>query len=235
MRRLLFKAAVCTALIVPAGALGLFGATAAGANFSCNTFIDYTLISGNLTVPSGAECSISNVTVTGNVVVLPGGGLTMDASTVRGNFTGTTAEYIQVGTGGVSCFACNSVRPSLAERSYVYGNATISGTTDTPYYEAFNAFCNTNVGGSLTLQRNLAPFAVGDDDNCYVNNQIGNSTPTVGANMLVSNNQATVAMADVHVVKSLVCTGNNPPPTDDGGNYAQIAVGQCSTFNNPPG
>ena len=70
------------ALIVAIPALVGGAATAHAANTSCTGTLSGS-ITGDVVVPNGASCTLSNATVTGDVQVRPNASLTIDARSSR--------------------------------------------------------------------------------------------------------------------------------------------------------
>jgi hypothetical protein len=67
------------ALILAAPALVAGGSTVRAANTNCTGPLTGTII-GNVLVPSGASCTLSDITVTGSVQVSQNASLTVDAT-----------------------------------------------------------------------------------------------------------------------------------------------------------
>ena len=196
---------------------GFIIAAPAHAGTTCtNTYTGGTL-AGPLTVPAGAFCLLNGVNVTGGgATVQPGGSLRTFANLgVRTHFAGgvnSTAAYIALHDTDVDG-SVNDVRP------------TTNGVN--PYS---GAICRSSVKGALSVVNAPAgslPFVVGSsavDGNCLSNS--GNAVTGGGS---ISNNQASIEVADNTFGGTLACSGNNPAPTGSG-NTASSKTGQCSAL-----
>jgi len=68
------------------------GVASAAGGIECTSEMTGT-IAANITVPVDKDCRLKNATVQGNVLVLNGGGLIVEGSTINGNLRGSGAQY----------------------------------------------------------------------------------------------------------------------------------------------
>ena len=165
-------------LILAAPALGAGASTVHAANANCTGTVSGT-VSGNVVVPSGASCTLSDVTVSGNVQVSQNASLTVDATeqpaTIHGNVQATNCAFVLlqggVTVGGnlqiVQCaqrsgfvgpgvkidgnFECNNNAGACeADLGDVRGNVQIQSSSSAD-------ISLVSVGGNLQCQGNTAP------------------------------------------------------------------------------
>lgn len=243
MRQWLTKAVICASVVIPTAGLGVIGAApAAAANAICTGEIESETVTGNVLVPPGASCEIVDSFITGSLVVQKNASLVMDESTVLGNLASTKAASIRIGSGdGLYCDeVCDAFNVG---NSTIRGNVRLGGTASAPsmhtssVWVLVNTLCNAEVGGSVTLDGNKVPFALGDPEECYGNGDEGNDEQaglTVGGNLVLLKNvvsgHPSVVLQNVHVAKIVSCIQNNPDPTDAGGNTALFFTGECAGF-----
>lgn len=168
------------------------------------------IINGGLTV-TGSTC-LSNATVKGAIIVQPGAALSIINSSLNGSLTSTNATAISI---------CGSNARN--------GSVTITGTTGfvllgdngddgTPAC-AGNAFA-----GSVTLNANAGQAEIGG--NTFAGSLTVNNTSGVGPDL-----ETTATEIEGNTIKgSLSCTGNVPPPTNDGqpNSVTGGRFGQCA-------
>src|SRR3954471_6504278 len=95
-------------------------------------------INGDVQVPGGATCTLSNITVGGRVLVDPGGNLVMLGTTVATNLIATQPASIRIDSLG-----CTAGPPATcAQPSIIRGTANIDGTTSVPANFPKNYICN---------------------------------------------------------------------------------------------
>lgn len=168
----------------------------------------------NVTVPSGATCTLGpNTTVTNDVNVQKGGTLLMVQSSIGHNLK---ADHPQ----GIGIYLDSSI-----------GNdANIDGTTGGSG-DGFNYICKTSIGHDLNVVNSAAtasPWSIGGSD-CGVGNTVGHdlnvnknknsvdvSRNVVANNMSVSGNTGGGSVTDNTVTHDANCGGNNPPLTESG-------------------
>ena len=153
---------------------------------------------GNLTISKGLTCVI-NGTINGNVMQ-NGGGLFASNATIEGN--------LQIS--GRSKFSIESTA--------IYGNLQIQNI---PAGAAQNEICGTNVNGKLQFNNNGTAVAIGTTSASCPGN-------TIGGNMQINRNIATVQVSDDTVKGSVQCQGNYS--ITGGGDTAQSLQGQCAAF-----
>ena len=153
---------------------------------------------GNLTISKGLTCII-NGTVTGNVTQ-NGGGLFASNATIEGS--------LQIS--GRSRFS--------VENTAIDGNL---GIQNIPASSAQNEICETDVGGKLQFNNNGSAVAIGTTSASCPGN-------TIGGNMQINRNIATVQVYDDTVGGSLQCKGNSS--IIGGGDKAESLQGQCGAF-----
>lgn len=163
---------------------------------------------GNVLVPSGQAYCITG-TINGNVTVANGGSLFMNGATVSGALNSSGARNIAV---------CDSS---------ISGSATIANATGFVLVgDGGEDGCDPNSLKNLSLSGNLAGLEV--------------SGNTVSASVTATNNQVAAGSRDEtnqpaviiiegnSITTSLMCTGNNPPPDNEGtANTAGSKAGQC--------
>lgn len=196
------------------------GAPAAWAAVNCPPDIVNTTVNNSVTVPPGGNCLIFNSTVTGNVIVGAGASITLVGATVKGSFISNGAHDIRMGDCGE--FGC-----AIPRKTVVNGNVYITGTTGVPSFPTKNVICDaTFSGGSVVLKNNASPFLIGSDPQCGFG-----KGATISGSLLLYNNSATVTLKDDTISGALQCTGNSPPPVNNGGNTTGSgAYGQCAGF-----
>lgn len=194
-------------------------APAASATTACNGTIT-TNVNDSVTVAAGADCAVFGATVTGSIVVQPGGSLILVGAQVNQNVVANAARFIAIGDCG-EFGGCPGTKATV-----VTGSVSVTGTTSVPGFPTTNVICDgTQILGSLSLSANKAPFKVGTGADCFY-------TPgsAVFGSMAVTGNSAAVTLTQVSIKNTLSCSGNTPAPTDGGGNTATTKVGQCSAF-----
>ena len=114
-----------TTILLAFGIMSAALPAARAADTPCSPSLDGSTVNGNLIVPPGAVCELSDVTVTGNVQVQTNALLALSGSTIGGN--------VDVGTG--------------ARLTIPLGSVTIDGKLKADQ-------CNANVvvGGNVLVQ-----------------------------------------------------------------------------------
>jgi hypothetical protein len=179
-------------------------------------------VTGTLTVPPGATCTLDNVTVHGNVLVDPTGcliaGESAGGATIDGDISATKAACLAIGFG-----------------STVDGSVTALATTGVPPNppaESNNYICNTKITGNLSIASSgpNAKWCIGSTSSSPC--QCG-APNTIEHNMTFDSNLGGGVIADNTIVGSLICEGNNPAPTGSGNlaaNFEKPTLGQCSAL-----
>ncbi len=176
---------------------------------------------GNLTVNAGQNCSVVGGTVTGNVT-LNGGTLALSNAKIAGN--------VSVQNGGAV-----SVRPGTV----IGGNLVIQNIPGAA--AAASQVCGSTVKGSVTLQNNGIPVAIGSNSLLCPGNAISgnlvsqnNVAPTamqhnsVKGNLQDQNNGGGTEVFDNIVTDNLQCQNNSR--IFGGTNTAGQKQGQCAGF-----
>lgn len=167
-------------------------------------------INGGLTV-TGSTCLI-NATVKGAITVQPGAALSISNSSLNGSLTSTKATAISI---------CGSNARN--------GSVTITGTTGFVLLgdngdDGTPACAGSAFSGSVTLNGNLGQAEVGG--NSFNGALTINNTSGVGPDL-----ETTATEIEGNTIAgSLSCTGNVPPPTNDGqpNNVTGGRFGQCA-------
>lgn len=146
------------ALILAAPALVASGSTVRAANTNCTGPLTGT-ITGTVLVPSGASCTLSDATVTGNVQVLQNASLTVDATqqptTINGNIQAINCASALL-EGGVTVTGNVQIVQCTQKSGFVGPGVNIGGS-----FQCSNnaGGCEANLGnvhGSVQLQGNGA-------------------------------------------------------------------------------
>jgi feruloyl esterase len=146
------------ALILAAPTLVASGSTVRAANANCTGPLTGT-ITGNVLVPSGASCTLSDATVTGNVQVLQNASLTVDATqqptTINGSIQAINCASALL-EGGVTVTGNVQIVQCTQKSGFVGPGVNIGGS-----FQCTNnaGGCEANLGnvhGSVQLQGNGA-------------------------------------------------------------------------------
>jgi len=167
-------------------------------------------VSGNVVVPAGKTCDLTNVTVTGGITVQAGGILRVLGS---GNRVG----------GNINSNSANEIR---LDNATVGGNVTLTGTNT-----QLSFVCGSQISGGLTVTQSTVSFTIGGHGGvCTAGNTVGGS--------ITFNNNTTADISDNKIGNALYCSGNAPPPTGSGNTAGSHTGpnnnglnGQCSTFS----
>jgi len=177
------------ALALTLAAVALLGGAAAvhAANTNCTGPLTGT-VSGNVVVPSGASCTLSDITVSGNVQVSQNASLTVDATqqpaTIGGNVYAANCAFALL-EGGVTVNGDVQIVQCAQQSGFVGPGVTIGG----------NFQCQNNSGGCEA-----------DLGTVRGNIQISNSSSSAASDVSL-----------VTVGGNLQCQGNTAPPTHDFG------------------
>jgi hypothetical protein len=195
------------------------GIPAAG-NVTCSGITNSdTTISGNVTVPSGASCTLVDTTVDGNVQVQNGGSLLDTDSTIDGNLKTNNADWVDVRGGSID------------------GNLQVQGTPGVPDVgdtSTANDLCGAAVSGNVQVQSNGAgaPFDIGGTPDCA-------APLSVGGNLQVQNNagELTIGPAPVGSGPGNIVQGNIQVKNNTGGGSLtdNSAGGNCQLGGDTPG
>jgi hypothetical protein len=223
--------------ITPLAALGiLVGAVPAAraADTTCTTTISSGTINGNLTVPAGATCGLTNVMVTGNVQVGKGASLTVAPMSGQTVTIGGNVQAAQCQTVGFSNLGGAISVGGNVQIQYCTGESGYFSPVEAPVTINGNFACDNNSAGcnaSLSSVRG----------NMELNNNSNGSGPgaavgrnTVGGNVQVNNNSGSSAteVGNNTIGGNLQCAGNTPSVSDEGfkNNVAGNKQGQCAGF-----
>ena len=184
---------------------------------ACTTNLTGT-INGGLTV-TGSTC-LTNARVNGATTVRPGAALSVSNSTLNGSLTSTNAAAITICASTVG-----------------HGATSIVGTTGFVLLgdngdDGTPACAGNQFAGSFTLNANTGQAEVGG--NTFRGSLTINNTSGVGPDL-----ETTATEIEGNTITgSLSCTGNVPPPTNDGqpNNVNGSRLGQCAatTSNHHP-
>ncbi|MGO8905195.1 MAG: hypothetical protein ACLQMH_06165 [Solirubrobacteraceae bacterium] len=189
-------------------------ANAAGtshANATCRGAVSFASIGGNLDVPKGAACTLTDSVVRGNV-------------SVEGTFTGNGVSIggnLQAHGGGKAhgggTVSLN--RDSAGEPSIVGGDVQIYHTAG-----GANIICGSRINGNLQVQNNTSPSLIGTTGACTVGN-------TIVGSLQVHNNAAEVTVS-ANTANRNIQVNNN---TIGGGTLtSNTAGGKCELKNDRP-
>jgi hypothetical protein len=224
---------------VPAGAVGIVDVTVAtpGGTSPTSAADQYvyhptctTTITGNhstqLTVSSGLTCLV-NATQNGQVTVEPGAALSVTNSAVNGAVTATSPSSITY---------CGSTENGGLTVTGATGPVTLGGTLPD------GACAADTIPSSITITGATAPVTVtGLSQNGTLTLDNDTAGVTLNGSQLngrahVENNTATapaaITVSGNTVTGSLYCTGNNPPPVDNGSinTVSGTATDQCAAI-----
>lgn len=163
---------------------------------------------GQVTVAAGAALSVTGSTISGSVTATNPAGITYCGSTQSGNLTVTGA------TGPVVLGGALPDGPCAADT--ISGSVTVTGAS------APVTVTGLREAGTLTLENDTAGV---DLEGGQINGPVHVSDNTATA-------PAAITVAGVVVTGSLYCTGNNPPPADNGSinTVSGTATGQCAAI-----
>ncbi|KAA9107987.1 hypothetical protein [Microbacterium rhizomatis] len=135
------------ALLVVGGSV--VAAPAYAADLSCTTELGSQVVSGNLTVPSGAECVLGDVTVQGDIIVEADGWLDATSVVVEGDVIGTDVYGVLLdGTsvaGDISVYSAGTRSGFLYVNDLKVGGDVAAGGVDVEVTES-------TIAGSFTTQ-----------------------------------------------------------------------------------
>lgn len=181
-----------------------------------------------LTVTSGLTCLV-NATQSGHITVAAGAGLSVTDSTVNGTVTATSPSEV---------IYCGSTEHGALTVTGSAGVVALGGTLSD------NTPCGPDtIASAITVTRAAAPVtiqALHQNGTLTIENNTAGvvlEVSHVNGRVYVENNTASaptgIALAGNTVSGSLTCTGNNPAPTDEGGNINTVsgtASGQCAAI-----
>ena len=139
---------------------------------------------GEVTVPSGATCTLlAGTQVSGNVQVQKGGALVDEGAVIGGNLQVNNGASIKLGGGGS-----------------IGGNLQVQGMTGGP-----SSLCNTTVNGNVEVHNNgwVSPIDIGNLGACA-----GGPGLTIGGNLQVQNNSVALTVGGNKVTGNLQVQNN---------------------------
>jgi hypothetical protein len=225
---------------VPAGAVGIDDVTVTtpGGTSPTSAADQYvyhptctTTITGNhaggITVSSGLTCLV-NATQAGQVTVAAGAALSVTGSIISGSVTATDPAGITYcgSTESGSLTVTGATGPVVLGGALPDGTAcaanTISGAVSVTGASAPVTVTGLRQAGTLTLENDTAGV---DLEGGQINGRIYVSGNTATA-------PAAITVAGAVVTGSLYCTGNNPPPGDNGSinTVSGTATDQCAAI-----
>ncbi len=211
-------AVICAvaALVLSAGA-----ATAAAATKSCTGALEGAHVKGNVEVPAGMSCSITESSISGSVTVQKAATLEFAHSTAGGNLK--SSGVVTIGTVGGSeaqiagKLQINGGGPVTLVNAMVGGNVQIEAE---PADGTPNEICNTTISGNLQIQDNATETIVGEHPPC------GEGTDHISGKVRIRDNTVTGApaasIAHTTIAKNLQCQGNS---TLAGYQQSSVSVG----------
>jgi hypothetical protein len=179
----------------------------------------------SVVVPPGASCTLTNATVTGNVVVLSGGSLYLANDAVLNNVSATSrpgnvyvsGSHVQ----GNIAIAHATAGDNHVFNSEVGGDVSLTDTAGTAYFAVISL---STVHGDVYFARNVP---------IYWNDV---SASTVDGNVVYTDNDPFYAVNGVGLYNglandgiggNLLCLRNSPPPQEIGTTVAGNQAGQC--------
>jgi hypothetical protein len=185
------------------------GQNARAAHTTCTGSVTGGTIDGNVFVPKGASCTLTDVTVDGSVLVFKRASLTVNGGTITGNVHASNCVFVKLSpdssnfgpvvNGNVHLSHCTN--SSAAPGSGVTAGGEIDGSFICNNNRDFCEVIGATVGGNVLLHRNVS------------------STPSVVSANAIGGN--------------LGCEANNPDPTAGGtpNTVSGDKQGQCSAAN----
>jgi hypothetical protein len=209
---------LASAAVVAVGTNALFASSSFAATTTCNGTISFTTITGSVTVPSGAFCTLDNVLVTGSVIVQPGAGdlVTEDGSTIDGYVTSNGAGAIQIMDTTVKASVnVTNTDPAIPQSSRIVcstvdGYVNVSGTNHNSYWNINDYFGNF-------------PCSVGEGD-------------FIGSSVTYNNNKGGGDISQNIIGNDVMCSGNKgltgtEDETNGGVEPSNGLFGQCAGFD----
>jgi hypothetical protein len=221
MKRALVRASVVCLAVGALGAAATPIAQAATTNCSGVAAFPNNRTGNDINVPSGATCTLRDVTVGGDITVQPGGRLVLQGATVGGNLVANSPASIRIDALPSSCAGTTCTQPSV-----IRGHASVSGTSSVPAGFSKNYICNgSRIVGDFTLtgSTSAAPWDLGNGTCSFGGASFGND-------VVIQNNAARVDLANSRVGNRLTVQGNT-----GGGSIVKntLAGGVTCAGNNP--
>jgi hypothetical protein len=224
------RSAAATGRIVSATVLMLAAAFVGAGPAGAATTLQCTgVVAGgtysSVVVPPGASCTLTNATVTGNVVVLSGGSLYLGNDVVLNNVSATSRPG-NVYVSGSHVQGNIAIAHATAGDNHVFdsevdGDVSLTDTAGTAYFAVISL---STVHGNVYFARNVPIYwndvsaNIIDGNVVYIDNDAFYSEP----NVPVSN-----GLANDRIGGNLLCLRNTPPPEEVGTTVAGSQAGQC--------
>jgi hypothetical protein len=191
----------------------------------------------NVIVPPNGTCTLSEVTVLGNVIVQHDGNLDLQGSgsigqslragnnssvfedfgwVVNGLTTADGATSLSL-DGTLHNVALNNTQDANLFATTIDGNFVANHSTDSVGIQS-----TTKITGSVVL--NDSGGGVPGFLNYYIDDN-----PEIDGSVIVTNNTAPVEIVGNVIRQNLACFGNNPPPVNGGNTVGGRSLGQCAT------
>ena len=193
----------------PVAAGGFLSLQGAFGNVDCSGPMTFAAVRGDVHVTHGSSCSITDSTIEGNVLVDPGGSLTLQGVTV-GNDIHAYGNAVSIGP------------DSSGSPTIVGSDLELAGGIAGPA----SVLCGVQIGHNLDVHNNRNETVIGVSPTCTTGNSVGNDA-VVLANHVSGAPSAVIAGNTVW--HNLDCLGNTPPPTGSS-NTAGHEIGQCAAF-----
>ncbi|HYZ82426.1 MAG TPA: hypothetical protein VE571_14210 [Solirubrobacteraceae bacterium] len=205
----------------------------------------------NVTVPAGDFCSLTDVTVLGNVSVGSDGAevdlntsayngpLSSSPMTVHGNLVVGRGGYAYVNPGAIvlGTTVVNGAQALQVTQATVHnilsqnGNGLYLSEAEVDGNIASN---NPQAGGSIsdnTIKGNVV-INGGQSSSAFDSWYIDGPPQEIDGNVVLTNNQIPIFIYGNHIKQNLACAGNSPPPSG-AGDTNQVdgrSLGQCASL-----
>lgn len=238
-----------TATLIAASKKAGASVTLTGTSMSCTGPMGAVTVDGNLS--AGPGCDLSNTIVNGNVVVLPGGSLTIAqgaTSTIRGNVVSSNATTVEIAAGSIAGDVLIDGTSGLASVAFGSVGGDVEIKNGAAYLAVFEEIVGGNVlvhdnrdsppgsVGAVNVSRNFVRGDVDEYNNTLTGfnfNFMQTLDNTVGGSMRIHDNSVTgpgAPQVERNTVTDILdCENNNPAPFG-GGNSARLKEGQCANL-----
>jgi hypothetical protein len=212
-----------TVLLVAAAFVGAAPAGAAGA-LQCTGVVAGGTYSA-VVVPARSVCTLTNATVTGNVLVLSGGSLYLGSDIVLGNVSATSRPGNVYVSGsdvrGNIAIAHATIGDNHVFNSEVGGDVSLTDTAGTAYFAVISL---STVHGDVYFARNV-PIYWNDVSASTIDGNVAytDNDPFYDVNGVGLYN----GLANDAIGGNLLCLRNSPPPQEVGTTVAGNQAGQC--------
>lgn len=228
---------------------GTYANVTVPSNDAC--YLTDATVLGDVTVGgSSAYASLTDTTVFGNATVgtdgseidlntsADNGPVASSPMTVHGNLTVGDIGYAYVNPGAMvdGTSVLNSAESYQVTQATVH-NIVSQDASGLYLYEADvdgNILSNdAQSGGSITDNTIRGNIVInGTQSGAYSSWFINGPPQEIDGNVILTNNQEPIFIFGNHIRQNLACTGNNPPPSGNGGTN-QVdgrSLGQCATI-----